>query len=47
MIRKGETGSAKADGMTDGIAQHLHQVGSQILPDRDAIEWLYAGGKLP
>lgn len=47
MIRKGETGNAKADGMTDEISQHLREVGGQIFPDRDALDWLYSGGKLP
>jgi hypothetical protein len=47
MIRKGEAGQAKADGMTDKISQHLREVGGQIFPDREAVEWLYSGGKLP
>jgi aryl sulfotransferase len=47
MIRKGETGNAKADGMTDEISQHLREVGRQIFPDLEAVEWLYSGGKLP
>lgn len=47
MVRKGEVGKAKADGMTDKIAAHLRAVGSQICPDADAAKWLYEGGKLP
>jgi hypothetical protein len=47
MIRQGEVGKAKADGMTDEISQHLREVGSQICRDADAVNWLYEGGKLP
>lgn len=47
MIRKGEVGKAKADGMTDEISRHLREVGSQICPEPAAVNWLYEGGKLP
>jgi hypothetical protein len=47
MIRKGEVGKAKSDGMTDEIARHLREVGERICPDRDAVAWLYEGGALP
>lgn len=47
MIRKGEAGQAKSDGMTDDIARHLRQVGTQIFPDPAAIKWYYEGGYLP
>lgn len=47
MIRKGEVGQAKSDGMTDDIARHLRQVGIQICPDEAAIKWCYEGGNLP
>jgi hypothetical protein len=47
MMRQGEVGKAKADGMTSEISQHLREVGSQICPDADAVKWLYEGGKLP
>jgi hypothetical protein len=46
MIRKGETGQANADGMTDEIARHLRSVGSKICPDPDVLKWIYEGGKL-
>jgi len=46
MIRKGETGKAKSDGMTDEISAHLREVGRQICPDGDAVSWLYEGGAL-
>lgn len=47
MIRKGEVGKAKHDGMTDDIAQHLRQVGDRICPDASAINWYYDGGDVP
>ncbi len=47
MIRKGEAGQSKSDGMTDEIARHLRALGTQIFPDPSAIDWYYAGGALP
>ena len=47
MIRKGEVGEAKSDGMTDDISLHLRQLGSQICPDPIAVKWFYKGGDLP
>jgi hypothetical protein len=47
MIRKGAVGEAKADGMTDEIAQHLREVGGQMCADAAAVNWLYEGGMLP
>ena len=47
MIRKGEAGNAKADGMTDDISRHLREVGDRICPDAAAVNWLYQGGDLP
>lgn len=47
MIRKGEVGKAKSDGMTDDISRHLREVGGQICPDTAAVNWLYKGGELP
>ncbi len=47
MIRKGEIGRAKSDGMTDDISRHLREVGSQICPDAAAVDWFYKGGELP
>lgn len=47
MIRKGEVGGAKSDGMTDDISRHLREVGSRIFPDTAAVEWLYVGGERP
>jgi hypothetical protein len=47
MMRKGEAGEAKADGMTDEISRHLHEVGRRICPDEAAMTWFYQGGALP
>ncbi|MGT2466599.1 sulfotransferase domain-containing protein [Mesorhizobium atlanticum] len=47
MLRKGEAGKAKSDGMTDDISRHLRELGGQICPDAAAVNWLYEGGKLP
>lgn len=47
MIRKGQAGAAREDGMTDEISAHLRDVGSKILTDEAAIRWLYEGGAIP
>ena len=47
MIRKGEVGKAKADGMTGEISRHLREGGSKIWSDAAAVNWLYEGGELP
>ncbi|WP_317932360.1 sulfotransferase domain-containing protein [Halioxenophilus sp. WMMB6] len=47
MIRKGESGKAKSEGMTEEIAKHLREVGSQICNDPVALDWYYNGGDLP
>ena len=47
MIRKGETGSAKADGMTDEVSRHLREVGERMCSDAAALDWFYQGGPLP
>lgn len=44
MIRKGESGQAVADGMTEDIAAHLRAAGRRIFPDEAATNWLYNGG---
>ena len=44
MIRKGEAGQARSDGMTDEIARHLRELGSQLVSDPAAIRWYYEGG---
>ena len=47
MIRKGEIGDAKADGMSDDIARHLRQFGERMFPNPAAIDWYYQGGQRP
>ena len=47
MIRKGASGKAKEDGMTDAIARHLREIGARICPDPVALKWYYQGGPLP
>jgi hypothetical protein len=47
MMRKGEVGKAKSDGMTDDISRHLREFGTRIFPNPVAVNWLYEGGPLP
>ena len=47
MIRKGQVGGAKADGMTDDISRHMREIGSRIFPNPAAINWFYNGGEMP
>jgi hypothetical protein len=47
MIRKGKTGAAREDGMTDEIAAERREFGSRIVPDPIAMRWLCEGGPLP
>ena len=47
MIRKGEAGHARDDGMTDEISAHLRATGSEICPFPEALDWYYNGGPLP
>jgi hypothetical protein len=47
MIRAGEAGKARSDGMTDDISLHLREVGGRMCPDAAAVDWLYRGGALP
>ncbi len=46
MIRKGEVGAAKEDGMNEEISAHMLAIGRQICPDPEAINWLYKGGEI-
>lgn len=47
MVRKGEVGGAREDGMTESLAAQLAGRGRAILGDEAAFEWLYRGGPLP
>ena len=46
MIRRGELGKARDDGMTPEIAARMREVGTAIVQDEAALEWLYAGGAI-
>ena len=46
MMRKGKAGASREDGMTEEIAQHMRAVGSKIVGDEAAMEWMYRGGEL-
>ena len=43
MVRKGESDSAREDGMTRKISEHLRAIGSRICPDEHALLWFYEG----
>ena len=47
MIRKGQTGAAHEDGMTNEISTQLRAFGAKIVTDPVALAWLYEGGPLP
>lgn len=47
MIRRGELGKAGEEGMTPEISARMREVGSGIVGDDVALQWLYAGGPLP
>tara|TARA_R110000772_G_scaffold118901_3_gene224760 strand:+ start:2361 stop:3269 length:909 start_codon:yes stop_codon:yes gene_type:complete len=46
MIRKGQIGTAREDGMNEEISRHLYAAGKVICPDQDALDWLYKGGEI-
>lgn len=46
MIRKGKTGAAHEDGMTEEISEQLRELGATILTDPAALQWLYEGGSV-
>lgn len=47
MIRKGEAGDAKSDGMTDDISRHLRALGDRVCGDSAVVDWFYEGGERP
>jgi len=46
MVRKGEAGSAQADGMTPEIAAEIEEWAAKMVPDAAARKWLFHGGEL-
>jgi hypothetical protein len=46
MVRKGQVGAARDEGVTPEIAAEIAALGQQILPDEAAFEWAYRGGPI-
>jgi aryl sulfotransferase len=46
MVRRGQVGAAKEDGMSEGIAAAIRERGQQMIEDAAALQWLYEGGPL-
>jgi aryl sulfotransferase len=46
MVRKGDAGAAREDGVTPAMSVELKTFGKGILADQQALDWLYAGGAL-
>jgi aryl sulfotransferase len=46
MMRKGRVGAAAEDGVTPEISAAIAGVGREIVPDPEALEWIY-GGPVP
>ena len=44
MVRKGQVGGARAEGVSEAIAQDFAARGRELLRDEAAFEWLYHGG---
>ena len=44
MVRRGVTGKARDEGMTEELATHLREKGRAICADEAAMRWLYEGG---
>jgi aryl sulfotransferase len=47
MVRKGEAGAARENGVTPAMSAELEKMGRELLTDEQAFEWLYKGGALP
>lgn len=45
MMRQGEAGKARQDGMTEAISRHLRAIGEQTCPDAAALDWYYNGSR--
>lgn len=46
MVRKGQVGAAREDGVSEAIAEDFAARGREFLRDEAAFEWLYKGGPL-
>ena len=47
MVRKGQTGVQKDDGMTAEIADSIKSWVEKLVPDPECRRWMYEGGALP
>ena len=47
MVRKGQTGVQKDDGMTPEIADSIKSWVEKLVPDPECRRWMYEGGALP
>jgi hypothetical protein len=46
MVRKGQAGAARDDGVTAAMSEELETIGRAFLEDTDAFAWLYQGGAI-
>jgi hypothetical protein len=47
MVRRGQAGAAKEDGMSQEIAAAIRDHGRKVVDDDTALQWCYEGGPLP
>ena len=47
MIRKGQVGASREDGVTPEMSAVIAELGREVLPDADAYRWTYEGGPVP
>ena len=47
MVRKGQSGAQKDDGMTPEIAATLRGWIDKLVPDAECRRWMYEGGQVP
>ena len=43
MVRKGKIGAAHEDGVTPEMSSTLKSLGTELVSDKQALEWLYSG----
>jgi hypothetical protein len=47
MIRKGQVGASREDGVTPEMSAEIADLGRMIVTDPRALDWAYRGGPLP
>lgn len=47
MLRKGRVGTSGEDGVTPEISATIATIGSEIVDNQQALDWIYRGGPLP